>query len=156
MDEIGSTLKEARESSGVSLSEASKDLEIKEIILENIEAGKIGAFKDVFELKGLIHDYAKYLGLEEDKMIDDFNEYLFEYTSKIPVKELEKTIEMQLKEEETEKIVSPYTKKITKYNQKYYILIYLIIILLIIIAMIWAVKQVTIGNHATNVISYKG
>ena len=64
MNEIGETIKEARESSGVSLEEASKDLDIKTEILENIEDGRTGAFKDIFELKEYIKSYAKYLGLD--------------------------------------------------------------------------------------------
>ena len=97
MNEIGEMLKEARESSGVSLNEASKDLDIKVEMLENIEDGRTGAFKDIFELKEYITSYAKYLGLDEKAIIDEFNEYMFEYTSKIPVKDIEKTIELKLK-----------------------------------------------------------
>ena len=92
MNEIGEELQYARESSGVSLNEASKDLGIKVEILENIEDGRTGAFKDIFELKEYISSYAKYLGLDEQELIDEFNEYMFEYTSKIPIKEIEKTI----------------------------------------------------------------
>ena len=37
---------------------------------------------------------------------------MFEYTSKIPIKDIEKTIELKLKEEDnTKKIASPYTKQ---------------------------------------------
>lgn len=99
MNEIGEELQYARESSGVSLNEASKDLGIKVEILENIEDGRTGAFKDIFELKEYISSYAKYLGLDEQELIDEFNEYMFEYTSKIPIKEIEKTIELKIKEE---------------------------------------------------------
>ena len=88
MDEIGSTLKTTRESSGVSIEEASKDIDIKVEILQNIENGNIGCFKDIFILKDYIKIYAKYLGLDSDKMIDEFNDYMFEYTSKIPVQEI--------------------------------------------------------------------
>ena len=51
MDEIGSTLKSTRESSGVSIEEASKDVNIKVEILQNIEDGKIGCFKDIYVFK---------------------------------------------------------------------------------------------------------
>ena len=50
MNEIGGLLKETREASGVSLEEASNDLEINTLILENIEDGNIGCFKDIFVL----------------------------------------------------------------------------------------------------------
>ena len=156
MNEIGEMLSLAREESGVSLKEASKDLDIKEEILENIEAGRFGAFKDIFELKRYISEYSKYLGLDTTKMIDEFNEYMFEYTSKIPIKEIEKTIELQIKEEDKKNIVaSPYTKKAKKYNNFIYIMIYAFIFLLVLFAILWSLKQVTIDKKETTIISYR-
>lgn len=155
MNEIGEELQYARKSSGVSLNEASKDLNIKVEILENIEDGRTGAFKDIFELKDYISNYAKYLGLDEKELIDEFNEYMFEYTSKIPIKDIEKTIEMKLKEEDNvKKVVSPYTKQAKKYNKWVYVFIYVFIFLLVLVAIIWSVKQVTINRNITDTISY--
>ena len=153
MDSIGSMLKNTRESAGVSIEEASEDLNINAAFLLNIEEGKIGCFKDIFELKEYISNYAKYLGLDSDKLIDEFNEYMFEYTSKIPVKEIEKIAKKDAKEE-TGKISSPYTRKPRKHNNAYYIGIYVIIFLLVILAIVWSVKQITIDNHVTNEIGY--
>ncbi len=156
MNEIGEALKYARESSGVSLNEASKDLDIKPEILENIEDGRTGAFKDIYELKDYIASYAKYLGLDEKQLIDEFNEYMFEYTSKIPIKEIEKTIELKIKEEKKdEKVVSPYTKEKKKYNNWVYVVVYVVIFLMIIVAIFWSVKQVTINRSVTDTISYR-
>ena len=156
MNEIGEALKYARESSGVSLNEASKDLDIKPEILENIEDGRTGAFKDIYELKDYIASYAKYLGLDENQLIDEFNEYMFEYTSKIPIKEIEKTIELKIKEEKKdEKVVSPYTKEKKKYNNWVYVVVYVVIFLMIIVAIFWSVKQVTINRSVTDTISYR-
>ncbi len=156
MNEIGEALQYARESSGVSISEASKDLDIKEEILENIEDGRTGAFKDIFELKDYIINYAKYLGLDEKDIIDEFNEYMFEYTSKIPVKEIEKTITKMAKEDKNEEIISPYTKINKKYSNWVYIIIYAFIAILVMLAILWSVKQVTINRNNTNTISYGG
>ena len=153
MDSIGSMLKNTRESAGVSIEEASEDLNINAAFLLNIEEGKIGCFKDIFELKEYISNYAKYLGLDSDKLIDEFNEYMFEYTSKIPVKEIEKIAKKDAKEE-TGKISSPYTRKPRKHYNAYYIGIYVIIFLLVILAIVWSVKQITIDNHVTNEIGY--
>ena len=153
MDSIGSLLKETRESSGVTIEEASQDLDIKENYLLNIEDGKIGCFKDIFELKSYITNYAKYLGLDGDNLIDEFNEYMFEYTSKIPVKEIERQAQIQAKEE-SNKISSPYTRKPMKYKRSSYIAIYLIIFLLVVLAIVWSVKQITIDNHTTSEIGY--
>jgi len=141
--QIGQTLKEARISSGVSIKEASHDLDIKEVILENIEEGSIGCFKDIYLLKDYITNYAKYLGLDANKFLDDFNEYLFEYTSKIPLKEIEKKVMEQNREKVEEKVVSPYTRPMKKYPMKYYVLFYIFLILLAIIIIVWSILQIT-------------
>lgn len=142
MFSIGQELKEARESNGVSLLEASHDLHIKDVVLENIEAGSIGGFKDIFELKNWISSYAKYLGLNEEQLINEFNEYMFEYTSKIPIKEIEKKVMEINKEKQDEKIVSPYTNPTEKSSKMSYIIIYCLLILAVILIIIWSAKQV--------------
>lgn len=155
MNEIGELLRVTREETGVSLEEASNDLEIKALILENIEDGNIGCFKDVFVLKDYIYNYAKYLGLEPNKIIDDFNEYLFEYTSKIPLEDIEKAIEEQNKEEKIEdRIVSPYTVSTKKEGNKLIIFLVILMIILLVIIAVWAVKQITVDNVTTSMINY--
>ncbi len=156
MNEIGELLKLTREESGVSLEEASVDLEIKPLILENIEDGNIGCFKDIFALKEYIRNYAKYLGLEPEKIIDQFNEYLFEYTSKIPTEDIEKAIKEKSKEEVVveNKIVSPYTNSIDRKNSKLKKIIIIIVAIFIALVVIWAIKAITIDNRTTNMISH--
>lgn len=156
MNDVGELLRSTREGSGVSLEEASADLEIKTLILENIEAGNIGCFKDIFVLKDNIRNYAKYLGLDADKVIDDFNEYLFEYTSKIPVEDIEKAMEEKQKEEVSEvKIVSPYTVSKKKYDSKLIIVLSIILAVLVLLVVVWSVKQITMDNKTTNIIRYE-
>ena len=155
MNEIGELLRTTRESSGVSLEEASGDLEIKTLILENIEDGNIGCFKDIFALKQNIYDYAKYLGLEPDKIIDDFNEYLFEYTSKIPLEDIEKAMKEKQKDEiVNDKIVSPYTNSTKNANSKIILAIIIALGVLVLLVIFWSVKQLAANNMATNMISY--
>lgn len=155
MEDIAQLLRETRKEAGIELSEVSKDLDISEIMLQNIEEGKIGSFKDVFILKTYISNYAKYLGLESNKIIQDFNEYLFEYTSKIPVKELEKTIELNTKEMEENKVVSPYTSLKPKNKKGIYILFYLLVFLLVILAIFWSVNQITVEKNNAYVFNYR-
>lgn len=152
MIEIGNDLKLARTDSSVSLEEASSDTGIPIHALEQIEEGSIGAFKDIFELKNYLQIYAKYLGLDSTKIIDDFNEYMFEYTSKIPVEKLEKAIAQKEKEEamleaETNeiKIVSPYLNPKKENSTTKLIVTIIVIIVLVAITLIWAVKQVMFG-----------
>ncbi|MBO4601195.1 MAG: helix-turn-helix domain-containing protein [Bacilli bacterium] len=155
MNEIGNMLRVTRESSGVSIEEASRDLNIKDVILENIEDGKIGSFQDVFQLKSYISEYAHYLGLDSEKLIDSFNEYLFTYTSKIPVKEIEKKVQQQAKEEkDVEKVVSPYTKVNKSHSLMFYRIIYITLAVIAVILLVWSLKQITINKRVTDEISY--
>lgn len=156
MNEIGELLKTTREEAGISLEEASSDLEIKPLILENIEAGNIGCFKDIFVLKDYICNYSKYLGLDYDKIIDKFNEYLFEYTSKIPMEDIEKAMEEQQKEETGQmKIVSPYTTTVKEEKNKWIIFAYIALALLVVLVVILSIRQITVSNKASTVISYR-
>lgn len=155
MNEIGCLLKSARETSGVSLEEASADLKIRPAVLNNIEEGNMGCFKDIFELKDYIREYSKYLGMNPDKMVDEFNEYMFEATSKIPVKEIENQIKEKNKMEATSeiRIMSPYTDNKSRYKTKNYLLLYLLVIVLVALVIFWSVKQITIGNTVTTIAS---
>ena len=126
MKEIGTELEQAREAMGVSLEEAATDLKLKPSQLDNVEKGNRTAFKDVFELKQIIRDYAKYLSLEYEKLEDEFNEFVFEYTSKIPLEEIAKANEERKLEKRD--IISPYT---VEYKRKFSFLNFLTIILLI-------------------------
>ena len=155
MEEIGNLFLLTRESAGVSLKEASEDLDIDEAILENIEDGKAGAFSDVFVLKEYVYNYAKYLGLDVEKIIDEFNEFIFEATSKIPVKEIEKQVVENIKQENSEpKIISPYTRKDRKIKSNIYLIIYIILSILLLLAVFWSIKQITINNRNATAISY--
>ena len=109
MKEIGQKLKLKREENGVSLEEAASDLKIRVSQLESIEEGNQDDFKDVFSLKYFIRDYAKYLGLDGEEMLDDFNEYLFEQTSKISLEDIEEARREKEEREKNMKILSPYT-----------------------------------------------
>ena len=64
--------------------------------MEAIEQGDFKNFKDIFVLKVIVGDYAKYLGLDSNKIIDEFNDYVFESTSKIPIDEIKKALGQQL------------------------------------------------------------
>ena len=149
LNEIGSDFKQARSSSGLSLEEVSADTSIPVEALEQIEAGSIGSFKDIFKLKEYLQTYAKYLGLDPNKVIDDFNEYMFEYTSKIPLDDLEKAIEEKerqtLEEERTGniRVVSPYLRPKEESKVMKYIIIAVVIIILCAVTVIWAIKQVS-------------
>lgn len=141
--------------SGLTLEEVSKDLEIPVLSLEQIEDGNIGSFKDIFVLKDYLESYAKYLGLDYENVIDEFNEYMFEKTSKIPMEEIEKAVKEKEKEEsESNRIASPYTKTAPIKNNKQFIFMLVLIIVLVVIAIIWSIKQITVGTTGVNITNY--
>lgn len=108
MKDIGLRFKETREGMEISIEEASEDLKESVENLQNLEDGNMEFFKDITVLKTLIREYSKYLGLDKDEMIDDFNEYLFDYTSRISLEEIMNAKKSEQIEEE-KKIQSPYT-----------------------------------------------
>ncbi len=154
MKEIGEKLKIAREEQGVSIEEAASDLNLRASQIENIEEGNLKAFKDVFYLKYFIRDYAKYLGLNEEDIIDEFNEYFFDATSKIPIKEIEKA-SVQKKKMDREKIVSPYTYTEKPKSKLIPIIVGLIIALLVVlIVYIVITKYVNPLDENNDLITY--
>ena len=131
MKEIGEKLRETRESMGISVEEAAEDLKIRPAQLENIEDGNKEAFKDVFYLKFFIRDYAKYLGLDYEELTEEFNEYLFDYTSKLSLDDIKKA--SQNTKKSVKKIASPYTLEHKQQESIPPALIYALIVLLVAI-----------------------
>lgn len=112
MKDIGQKLKEARETIGLSLEETANDLKVEDSQIADIENGNLKAFDDIVTLKYFIRDYAKYLGLDYDDIVDEYNEYLFDSTSKISladIKEAKRRIEKKENKEKEKIVRSPYT-----------------------------------------------
>lgn len=125
------------------MEEVSKDLDIPYLSLVQIEEGNIGAFKDLFELKRYIADYAKYLGLNPNEVMDEFNEFMFEKTSKIQIKKIEEALREDRKEALNDKtIASPYTREATLKSNKSFVITIIIVMVLVVLAIIWSIKQV--------------
>lgn len=138
MKEIGEYLRDQRRKNGVSIDEASEDLEVNPSLLEALESGNSKAFKDIFELKGLVKSYSKYLGLDVDSILDEFNDYIFEKTSKISLEDIKK---QKTSDDKTNHISSPYTKiKHTRYDLAPIVLI--VAILLFISLIVYVVLKV--------------
>ena len=131
MKDIGLKLKEKREENGVSIEEVAEDLKMRPSQIISLEEGKKEDFKDVLFLKYFIRDYAKYLGLDGEELVDEFNEFLFDFTSKIPVEEIEKA---KLNNVNKKNIVSPYTNVVSDNKKvlRVVIPIFLVILFLIV------------------------
>ena len=160
MKEIGEKLKETRESMGISIDEVAQDLKIRPSQIEKMEEGNREAFKDVFYLKMFIKNYAKYLGLDEDEIIEEFNDYLFDFTSKINIDDIKRAEKDKLKKEKkikTVKISSPYTvMKNQQRNIPRFLIIGGIVVFIIIIVYIIILLTSKNGNEVTNTIMMGG
>lgn len=157
MEEIGLVLKEARENIGISIEEAADDLKVKPSQIENIESGNVDAFKDVFSLKYFIRDYSKYLGLNYEDMIDEFNEYLFDYTSKISLDDIKRAKkQLEKKENKQERIASPYTLERKRKWSIPPIVIYIFMTAVIVFAVFYLISlfREETPNEDENIVSY--
>jgi len=151
MKNIGTKLRDKREENGLSIEEVAEDLKMRPNQISSIEDGNTEEFKDVFYLKYFIRDYAKYLGLDSEKILDEFNEYLFDMTSKIPVDLIERAKKEKKNEEE---VSSPYTKDDSKKSilPKVFICLGIVIVLIIVGYVIMTVHK---GNDfSDNNITY--
>lgn len=87
--------------------------------------------------------------------MDEFNEYMFEKTSKLQIKKIEEAVKEDLKEEnQKNKIASPYTRLAPLKSNKNFVISIIIIVILVVLAIIWSVKQVTVGNAGINIINF--
>lgn len=160
MKEIGEKLKTSRDAMGITIAEAAEDLKVKPEILEAIESGDKEPFKDIFYLKELLKNYSKYLGLDYDEIVEEFNEYLFDFTSKISIDDIKKAEKDQkVKENNIKpvKITSPYTME--KSQQKtvpLFLIISGIVVLVLIVAYIVFSLVFKKDDEVSNTIGCKG
>ena len=146
MKNIGLKLKDKREQNGLSVEEVAEDLKMRPSQITSIEEGKTDDFKDVFYLKYFIRDYAKYLGLDSEKILDEFNEYLFDKTSKIPIE--------LIKESKKESVVSDKSSPYTK-DAKSKLKLPKIIIAIVLLIGLFITGYILISNHKGNEFSNK-
>ena len=92
-------------------------------------------------MKYFIRDYAKYLGLNGEELVDEFNEFLFDFTSKIPIEEIEKA---KLKNVNKKEVISPYTSEVT--NKKGIRLTITVIVIILVLIIGYFVMSNIKGN----------
>lgn len=140
MKEIGETFKEKREEIGITLEEVSSDLAKDVLLIENLESGNHKVFKDVLELKDMVRIYAKYLGLDDEKLLGDLDDFLFEKTSKISIEDIQERLKQEkAKKKDEKKIRTPYTLEIQ--NKKSFTLIIILFIVVIILVIFYVLLK---------------
>lgn len=141
MKEIGEEFKEKREEIGITTLEVSNDLKKDVILIENLENGNYKVFKDVLELKDMISLYAKYLGLDDEKLLADLDDFLFEKTSKISIEDIQERLkEEKEKRKDEKKVRTPYTLEMEK-KKNLTLLIILGLVLIILVIFYIVLKQ---------------
>lgn len=145
MKEIGDIFKEKRKEIGITIKEASLDLGIDEILIENLEDGNDKAFKDILELKDIIRKYAKYLDLDFKNFVDMYNDYLFEKTSKISLSDVRERLVKEKNKSVEKKIHSPYTYNVSKGNSSKDFIVLIIILILISVSLYFLLNILIIG-----------
>lgn len=133
MKEIGEQFREKREEIGITIEEVSNDLSRDVIIIENLENGNHKVFKDILDLKDMVRIYAKYLGLDDEKLLEELDDFIFEKTSKISVEDIQARLkEEKEKKKDDKKIHTPYTLEL-KSGKNLTIVSIIAIVLLILI-----------------------
>ncbi len=143
MKYIGEQFREKREEIGISIAEVSNDLKVDAVVIENLEDGNDKVFKDILELKDMVSLYAKYLDLDEDKLLDELNDYLFEKTSKISIDDINNSfVKMQTEEK---KISTPYTADLKNKKNNYTLLIIIVLLVFILLVFYFVLKKNIVG-----------
>ena len=134
MKEIGEQFREKREEIGITIEEVSNDLSRDVIVIQNLENGNHKVFKDILDLKDMIRIYAKYLGLDDEKLLEELDDFIFEKTSKISVEDVQNKLkEKEEKEKDDTKIHTPYTLEIKNEKNFTVVIIALIIAFVLIL-----------------------
>lgn len=83
MRSSGEILKNERSKKGLSLTEISQSIKIREEVLQAIEKGEFEELPPEVYLRGLVKNYAQFLGLDMDKVLAFFRR---DYTQKVSLK----------------------------------------------------------------------
>lgn len=154
MKEIGLKLKTKREENGLSVLEVADDLKVTASDISDLEEGLRDNFKDIDKLKTLIGEYAKYLGFDKEEMIDKFNEYLFEQTSRISLEDIQKAKELKEKKEKN-KVSSPYTIEKKEKNKVIIGIVVAVILIFVFFISYFVVNKIVMDKKTSDIgVSY--
>ena len=131
MKELGAKKKEKREKLDIPLAQARNETKIRMIYLEAIEEGNFEEVEREVYLKGFLKVYAKYLGLDERKIMQEYREYK-------KIKEQENKTEEEIEKDKTKKTLKERLKKFVDYHQNKFLYAFItVIILLLIVAVLF-------------------
>ena len=85
---VGQKLEDARKKKGISLREVSESTKIRGDYISAIETGIVEINLPEVYLRGFVRLYSKFLGLDEDAMVDELNIELGKTSDKVSKKSL--------------------------------------------------------------------
>lgn len=134
MKEIGEEFKEKREEIGITIEEVANDLNKDTLLIESLENGNHKVFKDILELKDMVKAYAKYLGLDDEKLLGELDDFLFEKTSKISIEDIKERIKQEQEKKKNEKKVrTPYTIEFENKKSLTLVIILTIVVVILVV-----------------------
>ena len=80
-------------------------------------------------------------------MMDEFNEFLFDFTSKIPVNDIEKAKEEKKNKKE---VTSPYTNMSQKKHNTRILILSIVMVVVLIIVSYLVISEIHKNNFETN------
>ena len=102
MQTIGGQLEEARQRKGISLREAAEATKVRSDFLGYIEQNKMDFdLPDIYK-RGFLKNYARYLKLDADKLLTDYDAQLLSYTRKTKERGVELFGQMEIKKSSVE------------------------------------------------------
>ena len=134
MKEIGEEFKEKREEIGITIEEVANDLNKDTLLIESLENGNHKVFKDILELKDMVKAYAKYLGLDDEKLLGELDDFLFEKTSKIIIEDIKERLKQEQEKKKNEKKVrTPYTIEFENKKSLTLVIILTIVVVILVV-----------------------
>ncbi len=134
MKEIGEEFKEKREEIGITIEEVANDLNKDTLLIESLENGNHKVFKDILELKDMVKAYAKYLGLDDEKLLGELDDFLFEKTSKISIEDIKERLKQEQEKKKNEKKVrTPYTIEFENKKSLTLVIILTIVVVILVV-----------------------
>ena len=134
MKEIGEEFKEKREEIGITIEEVANDLNKDTLLIESLENGNHKVFKDILELKDMVKAYAKYLGLDDEKLLGELDDFLFEKTSKISIEDIKERLKQEQEKKKNEKKVRPpYTIEFENKKSLTLVIILTIVVVILVV-----------------------
>lgn len=82
MNELGHILREARETKGYTLEDVQEEIRINAKYLKSLESGDYQALPTPVHVRGFLRNYARFLGLDPQPLLDRYESYLSRPPSK--------------------------------------------------------------------------